>query len=91
MGTSKTYVLVPLFHLKFLNGIHRSRRRNFKWAAPGQADPKCEGTGSVHRFETVFFGVVAKRHDSIKPMQLLFEVLIDQHQGFKRPPHIAIT
>jgi pilus assembly protein CpaD len=33
MGTSKFMILVPLFHLKFLDGIRRLRRRNFKWAA----------------------------------------------------------
>src|SRR6201996_2169512 len=35
MGTSKPEILVPLFHLKFLDGICRLRCRNFKWAAPG--------------------------------------------------------
>src|SRR4029077_19038399 len=33
MGTSKLMILVPLFHLKFLIGICRLWRRNFKWAA----------------------------------------------------------
>ncbi len=33
MGTSKSRFLVPLFHLKFLDGICRLRCRNFKWAA----------------------------------------------------------
>jgi branched-chain amino acid transport system substrate-binding protein len=33
MGTSKVTIPVPLFHLKFLNGICRLCRRNFKWAA----------------------------------------------------------
>ena len=33
MGTGKITIPVPLFHLKFLNGICRLRRRNFKWAA----------------------------------------------------------
>jgi hypothetical protein len=32
-GSSKFRFLVPLFHLKFLNGICRLQRRNFKWAA----------------------------------------------------------
>jgi len=32
MGTSKSMVLVPLLHLKFLDGIRRLRCRNFKWA-----------------------------------------------------------
>jgi hypothetical protein len=32
-GASKPTTLVPLFHLKFLNGICRLWRRNFKWAA----------------------------------------------------------
>jgi hypothetical protein len=27
-------ISVPLFHLKFLDGIRRLWRRNFKWAAP---------------------------------------------------------
>src|ERR1700679_3474457 len=35
MGTSKPKILVPLFHLKFLNGICRLQCRNFKWAALG--------------------------------------------------------
>jgi hypothetical protein len=35
MGTSKPINLVPLFHLKFLNGICRLCCRNFKWAALG--------------------------------------------------------
>jgi multidrug efflux system outer membrane protein len=35
MGTRKSGILVPLFHLKFLDGICRLQRRNFKWAAPG--------------------------------------------------------
>ena len=34
MGTSKIIIQVPLFHLKFLDGICRLRCRNFKWAAP---------------------------------------------------------
>jgi hypothetical protein len=33
MGTSKSMILVPLLHLKFLDGICRLRCRNFKWAA----------------------------------------------------------
>jgi len=33
MGTGKFMILVPLFHLKFLDGIRRLRCRNFKWAA----------------------------------------------------------
>jgi len=33
MGPSKGMLLVPLFHLKFLNGICGLRCRNFKWAA----------------------------------------------------------
>jgi hypothetical protein len=33
MGTSKLKIPVPLFHLKFLDGIRRLRLRNFKWAA----------------------------------------------------------
>ena len=33
MGTSKLTIPVPLFHLKFLDGIRCQRRRNFKWAA----------------------------------------------------------
>jgi len=33
MDTSKFTILVPFFHLKFLNGICRLWRRNFKWAA----------------------------------------------------------
>ena len=37
MGTSKVMLLVPLVHLKFLNGICRLRRRNFKWAALAHA------------------------------------------------------
>src|SRR5580692_1383124 len=35
MGTSKPEILVPLVHMKFLDGICRLRCRNFKWAAPG--------------------------------------------------------
>src|ERR1700730_14593845 len=35
MGTSKPKILVPLVHLKFLDGICRLRCRNFKWAALG--------------------------------------------------------
>jgi outer membrane protein, multidrug efflux system len=35
MGTSKPEILVPLVHLKFLDGICRLRCRNFKWAALG--------------------------------------------------------
>jgi hypothetical protein len=38
MGTSKPIDLVPLFHLKFLNGVCRLWRRNFKWAALGIID-----------------------------------------------------
>jgi adenosylcobinamide-phosphate synthase len=34
MGTGKLMILVPLLHLKFLDGIRRLRRGNFKWAAP---------------------------------------------------------
>ena len=30
MGTSKSMILVPLFYLKFLNGIRRLWYRNFK-------------------------------------------------------------
>ena len=37
MGTSKLMMLVPPFHLKFLDGICRLRCRNFKWAALGMA------------------------------------------------------
>src|SRR5581483_2665838 len=33
MGTSKSMIPVPPFHLKFLNGICRLWCRNFKWAA----------------------------------------------------------
>ena len=33
MGTSKSTIPVPVFHLKFLDGICRLRCRNFKWAA----------------------------------------------------------
>jgi pilus assembly protein CpaD len=33
MGTSKSKIRVPLFHLKFPDGICRLRFRNFKWAA----------------------------------------------------------
>ena len=33
VGTSKIIIPVPLFHLKFLDGICRLRGRNFKWAA----------------------------------------------------------
>jgi multidrug efflux system outer membrane protein len=35
MGTGKPRILVPLFHLKFLDRICRLQCRNFKWAAPG--------------------------------------------------------
>ena len=35
MGTSKSRILVPPFHLKFLDGICRLQCRNFKWAALG--------------------------------------------------------
>jgi outer membrane protein, multidrug efflux system len=35
MGTRKPKILVPLFHLKFPDGICRLRCRNFKWAALG--------------------------------------------------------
>jgi len=35
MGTSKPEILVPLVHLKFLDGICRLLFRNFKWAALG--------------------------------------------------------
>ena len=35
MGTSKPEILVPLVHLKFLDGICRLLRRNFKWPALG--------------------------------------------------------
>ena len=34
MGTGKVRSLVPLGHLKFLDGIRRLRCRNFKWAVP---------------------------------------------------------
>jgi multidrug efflux system outer membrane protein len=39
MGASKSRILVPLFHLKFPDGICRLQCRNFKWAAlgPGKA------------------------------------------------------
>jgi hypothetical protein len=30
MGTSKSMILVPPFYLKFLNGVRRLWRRNFK-------------------------------------------------------------
>jgi branched-chain amino acid transport system substrate-binding protein len=33
MGTSKLIILVPVFHLKFLDRIRRLWRGNFKWAA----------------------------------------------------------
>jgi tetratricopeptide (TPR) repeat protein len=33
MGTGKSIVAVPLLHLRLLDGICRSRCRNFKWAA----------------------------------------------------------
>ncbi len=33
MGASKNTISVPPFHLKFLNGVCRLPRRNFKWAA----------------------------------------------------------
>jgi branched-chain amino acid transport system substrate-binding protein len=33
MGTGKLIILVPLFHLKFLDRIRRLWCRNFKWAA----------------------------------------------------------
>ena len=37
-------ILVPRFHLKFLDGICRSWRRNFKWAAPAWDIPSCRNT-----------------------------------------------
>src|SRR5579863_10307752 len=33
IGTSRLIIPVPLFHLKFLDGVRRLWRRNFKWAA----------------------------------------------------------
>jgi hypothetical protein len=33
MGTGKPMILVPLFHLKFLDKICRLWCKNFKWAA----------------------------------------------------------
>ena len=33
-GASKSMISVPLFHLKFLDGIRRLWCGNFKWAAP---------------------------------------------------------
>jgi Cysteine-rich secretory protein family len=34
MGTGKSIIPVPLFHLRFLDGIRRLWRTNFNWAAP---------------------------------------------------------
>jgi len=47
MGTCIVTILVPLFHLKFLNGVCGLRCRNFKWAALAAAAALLSGCGDV--------------------------------------------